>query len=123
MDYNQYIGMFKRVLLVAILLVCALSQNEGETKLGGYSVVDPGTINSVEEVVELRRIENFAREEFKKTNGNDKLDTLLSVERQVVAGFNYKMTFRSNNGDLYEVVVFDQSWTHTTQLMSVTKKN
>jgi hypothetical protein len=39
--------MIKQVLFVAFLIFCVLSQNQREGKVGGYSDVDPASINSI----------------------------------------------------------------------------
>jgi hypothetical protein len=46
----------------------------------------------------LREIEAFARENFAKTNSGEELGPIIGVNRQLVAGFNYKLTFESNTG-------------------------
>lgn len=40
----------------------------------------------------------FARNAFAKSNEGEYIGPLLDVQRQLVAGFNYKLTFDSNMG-------------------------
>jgi len=54
--------MVKKILLVAFLIFCTLSQYS--TRVGGYATVDPTNINSLEEMAELKRIELFARQQY-----------------------------------------------------------
>ena len=54
--------------------------------------------------------------------GSVKLHKIVKAERQVVAGTNYKLTIelasidKTDEHQLCEVVVFDQSWTNTRKL-------
>ncbi|XP_060073234.1 cathepsin F-like [Ylistrum balloti] len=47
--------------------------------------------------------------------------TLMSASQQVVAGMNYDLKLRMSNGvvtQICDVVIFDQSWTHTRRVTS-----
>jgi hypothetical protein len=60
---------------------------------------------------------NLARQTYNSQN-KDKLGKLLSVSEQLVAGYNYKMTFETLKGR-EEIIVFAQSWTNTYQVISM----
>lgn len=66
----------------------------------------------------MREIEIFAREGFANSNSGESLGPLISVRKQLVAGMNYKMTFASASGNV-EIVVFDQPWTNTREIISL----
>jgi hypothetical protein len=55
------------------------------------------------------------------TNGGE-LGDLVNVERQLVAGFNYLLTFATETG-VVVITVFDQSWTQTRKVTSVEVKD
>jgi len=114
--------MLKQVLFVTFLIFCALSQNIQGGKIGGYSDVDPASINSLDELMELKRIELIARKAYSTQNNGEELLQLTRIQRQVVAGLNYRLDFDSENGDIVEIQIFDQSWTHTTEVKSITRK-
>jgi len=69
----------------------------------------------------MRRIEKFAREQYSASNNGEKLGALVDISKQIVAGLNYSLTFDTSNGDTVTLIVFDQVWTQTTKVISVTR--
>ena len=100
------------------LLSLTLSQNlitDSPVLLGGYAGM---TSSDLKDDPIFQEIEDFARKEYSTRNNGLLLGQLKSADRQLVAGFNYKMVFDSAEG-LIEVVVFDQSWTQTREVTSI----
>lgn len=82
--------------------------------IGGYCPVDPDE-KSVKEMA------NFATTMLTRSmnSGPLQLAKVRFAERQVVAGFNYKLDLEldSNKGKVFcKVVIFDQAWTSTREL-------
>ena len=70
---------------------------------------------------ELADIEKFARTEIDKANTGEVLGKLIDYKRQLVAGFNHKLTFETEKGTI-EIVIFDQPWTNTREVTSIDNK-
>lgn len=104
--------MLKLTLLVATLLLCTLSQELEILRLlalfpnkHAFRVYEVSELTSVESIADMRRVEEFAKEDFKKKNSDDKLDILINVLKQYDVGFTYRMVFRSEKGDIYQYEV------------------
>ena len=82
------------------------------------ATVEKTMTNRNKEMEGLREIEAFARNEFAKTNSGEYLGPLVDVQRQVVAGFNYKLTFESNSKRV-DVFVFDQPSSSTREIINI----
>lgn len=109
--------MNKSILIILVLLALAFAEeglHDNPILIGGYAPFNQNDLQEMNEIVDL------ARSEYLKQNGGN-LGDLVSVERQVVAGFNYKLLFESDQGSV-EIIVFDQSWTHTREVTSITQK-
>jgi hypothetical protein len=111
--------MNKSFILLTCLLTFALTDEirRSPILIGGYTALAE---NDIQDVEEFPSIEEFARSEFAKQNSGEFLGDLISVDRQLVAGFNYKMVFATQDDDV-EIIVFDQSWTNTREVTSITK--
>lgn len=113
--------MFKKLVVLLLFSLLTLSQHLNPRHghfVGGYETLNPDASNSNEENEAISSIETFARSEFAKRNSEVKLGNLIKVERQLVAGFNYKMTFETESGNI-QITVFDQSWTSTRKITSI----
>ena len=100
------------LLFLSTLIFAQSLRAEKDERLGGYQHVEKTMTNQNKEMEGLREIEAFARNEFAKSNSGEYLGPLVDVQRQVVAGFNYKLTFESNSRRV-DVFVFDQPWSST----------
>lgn len=126
MDGIQYynIRMFKKTVFFLLCTVLILSQNlrgNGEHLIGGYQPVNPKFKGTAEEMKDLADIEKFARTEIGKANTGEVLGELIDYKRQLVAGFNHKLTFETEKGTI-EIVIFDQPWTNTRKVTSIDNK-
>ena len=74
-----------------------------------------------DEKKEFANLEEFARAEISKTNTAEVLGDLIEYKRQLVAGFNHKLTFETEKGTI-EITIFDQPWTNTRQVTSIENK-
>jgi hypothetical protein len=111
------------VLLLSFLVLSQNLVSEQGHLVGGLQKVKSSIISSKEESGDLiRSIENFARDEFAKSNSGQYLGPLVDVIRQLVAGFNYRLTFNSGSGQVL-ITVFDQPWTSTRQITSMEVKH
>ena len=54
----------------------------------------------------------------KRSHPELRFATILNVQSQVVAGTNYKITYKGLRNDLYQAVVFEQPWTRTLRITS-----
>jgi len=78
---------------------------------GGYHSVTPKELLNLQNDVDFIKSVEVARQGF-SAEENGTLGKLVSVQTQVVAGMNYKMTFDSSLGQ-YQITVFCQPWTNT----------
>ncbi|XP_033734372.1 putative cysteine proteinase CG12163 isoform X2 [Pecten maximus] len=82
-------------------------------RVGGY------TQHSVD--AEVMMMANFALNQmnmqFKESNS---LVRVVAASTQVVSGTNYKLTLELDNGQMCDVVVYNQPWTKTTEVTSNT---
>lgn len=109
--------MNKSILVILALLALVLSQeviNENPILIGGYAPFNP---NDVEE---MSGILDYAKSEYAKHNGAP-LQDLISVQRQLVSGFNYKFLFETEEGPV-EIIVYDQPWTKVREVISIAQK-
>lgn len=116
--------MFKKTVFFLLCTVLILSQNlrgKSEHLIGGYQPVNTNFEGTAEEGKEFADILEFARAQISKANTGEVLGELIDYQRQLVAGFNHKFTFETENGSI-EIVVFDQPWTHTRQVTSIANK-
>lgn len=63
-------------------------------------------------------IEKAARDFYSKHAGAE-LGDVVSIDKQVVSGINFKMTFKSSNQSNVVIVVYSQPWTKTIRVSSV----
>ncbi|XP_069117431.1 uncharacterized protein [Argopecten irradians] len=86
---------------------------EANKRVGGY------TKHDVDATVMM--MANFALNQMNmQYKASNSLVRVVSASTQVVSGTNYKLTLELDNGQMCEVVVWDQPWTHTTQVTSNT---
>ena len=64
-------------------------------------------------------IDQFARSQRPEIS----MAQVVQVQRQVVSGTNYRITYRTPKGETYLAVVYDQPWTKKRQLTSFEKMN
>ena len=86
--------------------------------VGGYQDVDDSALTQLQNDENFNRAETLAREAF-RAERNEELGELISVREQVVAGVNYKMTFESESGQKFQVVVFCQPWTGHFEVINI----
>jgi hypothetical protein len=86
------------------------STTSTQTPVGGYTPISAND-------ADLDPIVAFAKKQYLQQNGSE-LGPLISASRQLVAGYNYKLIFQSSQGDV-TIVVFDQPWTHTREITSI----
>ena len=87
--------------------------------MGGYETVDISAINDAREYQEMEEVIQFAKGEYGKSN-DEPLGRMASVSRQLVEGYNYKLLFEVVGGYV-QIIVFDQTWTNTRQVTSITR--
>lgn len=66
----------------------------------------------------MQEIINFARAEYEQYNYNNNISKVLSMQRQTVSGYNFKMYFSAQYGQI-EIIVYDQPWSDTRQVTSI----
>lgn len=86
------------LLLVALLALTCTSEvlEDSPVMVGGYSSLNWHDLQDQQDVME---IVDFARQEYAQQNGGE-LGPLVKIDRQLVAGFNYKMVFESEQGNV-----------------------
>lgn len=100
-----------------VLALCALTlsvtikhqQPNGFTIVGGYNPIDVKHLNQKQQAVD-----KFIRE----SSGDLYYAQLVKAEEQVVAGMNYKYTYKTERGE--EVVVVNQSLYGDLNIASIT---
>lgn len=67
-------------------------------------------------------VEKAARE-FYNLHAGVALGDIIGIEKQIVSGINFKISFAAAPGvtdQTVDIIVFTQPWTQTVQVMSVT---
>lgn len=94
--------MIKLVTILLLLSTLTLSKyvvNQQPAFVGGYQPIDLDNANANadrETYREVQSIVDFARTQYKKEGNAEPLGKLVSVSRQLVAGFNYKLVFEND---------------------------
>lgn len=111
--------MVTQVVLAFLLLTITLSATVAVSNppiMGGYAVMNIQTsLNNNS----FKPIYKFAQDKFAQMYPKAKLSTLVQLGRQVVAGYNYCLVFKSTLGNV-KIIIYTVPWTGATSLSSMT---
>ena len=89
--------MIKPTAILLLTLTLTLSKyvvDQPAGFVGGYQSIDLDNANADQETYrEVQSVVDFARTQYGQQGNAEPLGKLVSVSRQLVAGFNYKLVF------------------------------
>lgn len=104
-----------KAIVMTFLLLALATLSMQQTLVGGYQDISTEHVLQLTQNEEFAKVEKFARDYFRE-NQNGELGELIKVSTQVVAGTNYRLTFRTQNGEK-TITVFSQPWTNTIKVL------
>lgn len=96
--------------ILAFFLIVLLVLQVSSQLSGGYTNVD---LQSPTSTTQLANATAFAVKTYPFLANA----TLIAAQTQVVAGTNFRLTYRDNKGSQYQIVVFEQPWTQTIRVV------
>ena len=87
---------------------------------GAYHTVDVEELQAMKKGGPFQEVERAARF-FYQSKTSKQLGDILALEKQVVSGMNFKITFAAEAGSSETVVitVFFQPWTKTIEILNI----